>query len=271
MSYILDALKKAESDRKLGSVPNIHTHTIVAAESERSTARWVTRWMWAAFALLMSALLAIVWRQPWHTAPVAHSSATVPLSALPKVPDPGPSQPAAAEVRVPAPALPPTAETKRVEPAWSPPSAPKVPASAPSSTAIPAAVAATRLTPKSAPARPSGDKPAETRSPQPTATAAVEQPEKAVARSPELPRETPVAPEARVPNLRELPQNIQAEIPPLTITGYIYSKNDADRSVLINNKLLREGDLAAPGVVLEKMMPKEAILNYKGYRYRLAY
>ena len=260
MSYILDALKKAESDRKLGSVPNIHTHTIVAAESERSTARWVTRWMWAAFALLMSALLAIVWRQPWHTAPAARSSATVPLSALPKVPDPEPPQPAAAEVRVPAPAR-------------SPPSAPKVPvsASAPSSTAIPAVVAATRPTPKSAPARPSGDKPAENRSPQPAATAAVVRPEKAVARSPELPRETPVAPEARVPNLRELPQNIQAEIPPLTITGYIYSKNDADRSVLINNKLLREGDLAAPGVVLEKMMPKEAILNYKGYRYRLAY
>lgn len=265
MSYILDALKKAESDRKLGSVPNIHTHTIVAAASERSAARWATRWMWVAFALLMSALLAIVWRQPWHTAPAARSSATAPLSAPPKVPDPGLSQPIAAEVRVPASPLPPAAVTKRVEPAWSPPSATKVPApaSAPSSTSIPAAVAATRSTPKWAPARPSGDKPAETRSPQPAATAA--------ARSPELPRETPVAPEARVPNLRELPQNIQAEIPPLTITGYIYSKNDADRSVLINNKLLREGDLAAPGVVLEKMMPKEAILNYKGYRYRLAY
>ncbi|MDB5764669.1 MAG: hypothetical protein JWQ21_3664, partial [Herminiimonas sp.] len=78
-------------------------------------------------------------------------------------------------------------------------------------------------------------------------------------------------PESRVAMLRELPENIQREIPALTISGYIYAGNPADRSVLINNKLLREGDQVAPGLTLEKMMPKEAILNYRGYRYRVSY
>jgi general secretion pathway protein B len=78
-------------------------------------------------------------------------------------------------------------------------------------------------------------------------------------------------PEARVATLRELPENIQREIPALTIGGYIYSNNQSERSVLINKRLLHEGDEVAPGLVLEKMLPKEAVLSYKGHRYRISY
>ena len=57
----------------------------------------------------------------------------------------------------------------------------------------------------------------------------------------------------------------------MTIGGYIYSGNQSERSVLINKRLLHEGEEVAPGLVLEKMLPKEAVLSYKGHRYRISY
>ena len=77
--------------------------------------------------------------------------------------------------------------------------------------------------------------------------------------------------EVSIGSVRDLPQNIQAELPAIVVNGYIYAKTPSDRSVLMNQKLLHEGDQVAPGLVLEKMLPKGAILSYKGYRYRVAF
>ena len=74
-----------------------------------------------------------------------------------------------------------------------------------------------------------------------------------------------------VVTLRELPEHIQRTIPQLSIGGYIYSDNQADRSVLINKRLLRDGDQVAADLILEKMTPTGIIFNYKGYRYRTSY
>jgi general secretion pathway protein B len=74
-----------------------------------------------------------------------------------------------------------------------------------------------------------------------------------------------------VPTLQELPASVQQSLPALTIGGYIYAERPADRSVIINQKLLREGDQVVPGLILEKMTPKEMQLNYRGQRYRAPY
>ena len=295
MSYILDALKKAESDRKLGSVPNIHTQAVVAAESDRGSSRWAARSTWAVGALLASSLLAIVWYQPWQSAPAPLSSGEVSRPSRPKVAEPtmpqrsvpGVTEPVTATVAETMPkTAPETAATPTAAVAAQPqPSLPRVtepvPVSAPPTTVAAAKIvaapqAAKPVLPKSGPAlsAKTSNKAVGSELPQPVSGAAAsleKSPEKMVAKPPEAPQETPAPSETRVPNLRELPQNIQAEVPALAVTGYIYSKNAADRSVLINNKFLREGDQAAPGVVLEKITPKEAVLNYKGYRYRLSY
>jgi general secretion pathway protein B len=71
--------------------------------------------------------------------------------------------------------------------------------------------------------------------------------------------------------LRELPEPIQRSIPPITMGGYMYSKNPADRLLLIDKILRREGEEVAPGLVLEKLLPKAAIFTFKGYRYRVPY
>jgi general secretion pathway protein B len=90
--------------------------------------------------------------------------------------------------------------------------------------------------------------------------------------APPVPPVPPVAAtEARVLALRELPEPIQRQIPALAIGGYIYSKNPADRLLLVDKTLRREGEEVAPGLMLEKLQPAAAIFNYLGYRYRVPY
>lgn len=51
----------------------------------------------------------------------------------------------------------------------------------------------------------------------------------------------------------------------------MYSKNPADRLVLIDKALRREGDEVAPGLILERLQPKGAVFTFRGYRYRVPY
>lgn len=79
----------------------------------------------------------------------------------------------------------------------------------------------------------------------------------------------PAAPAATVLTLATLPANLQRELPVLTIGGSMYSDNPADRMLLIDKRLLHEGDEVAPGLVLDSILPKGAILRYKGVRFQL--
>ena len=85
------------------------------------------------------------------------------------------------------------------------------------------------------------------------------------------PAEPPAPGDETVLNLRDLPEPIQKQIPPLTLGGYMYSKNPADRLLLIDKVLRHEGEEVAPGLILEKLLPKAAQFTFKGYRYRIAY
>lgn len=71
--------------------------------------------------------------------------------------------------------------------------------------------------------------------------------------------------------MRDVPDAIRQQIPPLKVGGYIYSTNKAERSVLINNRLLAEGDEAAPGLILERMQPDGMVMRFRGIRYRMNY
>ncbi|OEZ48765.1 hypothetical protein DUGA6_63010 [Duganella sp. HH105] len=85
------------------------------------------------------------------------------------------------------------------------------------------------------------------------------------------PAKPAAAPEEPVQNLRDLPEPIQRSIPHVTVGGYIYSKNPADRLLLIDKILRHEGEEVAPGLMLEKLQPREAVFSFKGYRYRVPY
>lgn len=81
----------------------------------------------------------------------------------------------------------------------------------------------------------------------------------------------PVAAEETLRTLQQLPEALQREVPRVNVGGYIYSPNPADRLLLVDKVLRREGEELAPGLVLERLMPKHAVMNYRGTRYRVAY
>lgn len=89
--------------------------------------------------------------------------------------------------------------------------------------------------------------------------------------APVVPRPAPVSARPALGTLRDLPPQVQREIPPLVIGGYLYSPNPADRSVLVNNRLRHEGDEIEPGLTLEALRPDGMVLNYRGHRYRSRY
>lgn len=233
MSYILDALKKAQAERQSGTPHALHAPPAFGGY-ERPRSIWRSRWqdtrLWGALAALAIAVVSAVWFiMAQREKPVA-----APKPSEPSIPA------VAQQMDAPRPATPPP-PAPRLEDAAKPPAASE---------------------PKEPP------KPVEK-----TAKKTVEKKRSAPPDASPAPRkETAVAAaEPSVPTLRELPPDIQREIPALNIGGYIYSGNSADRSVLINNRLLREGDEVAPGLRLEAMTPNGMVLNYKGYRYRAAY
>lgn len=65
----------------------------------------------------------------------------------------------------------------------------------------------------------------------------------------------------------ELPPKLQQELPALSVAGFIRDE-DSSSMVIVNDRLLREGDEVAPGVRLEKILNDGLELTYKGYRFK---
>jgi general secretion pathway protein B len=239
MSYILEALKKAQAERQLGSAPTIHAPQVVPAAASATTAgRRPLLIGLGAGALVVAAGALFVWRQ---------APAPAPQAAAPRAP--------------------------LAEPARAPDglavSAPPVPARAPATAraAGPAAEPAVAAAPP-APVRPAAAPRAVPPPPVPAASAPVASP----APAPSAPVATRVsAPEDGLPYLQQLPDAQQRDIPRVTFGGYMYSSNPADRLLLVDKALRHEGEEVAPGLVLEKLLPKAAVMNYRGTRYRVAY
>jgi general secretion pathway protein B len=282
MSYILEALKKAQAERQIGSTPTIHAPTLASvpagqgARSNRTPVIVAMALMAAAIAGLATML---VRQQPAASAPVAaapaegpapaNSSATpvaiasrpggdahsAPAAPAVTVAGAAPAAPAAAITASQAPARP--GEAPPAQRALGQPAANQRAADARVVAAPPAARAA------EAPQLPA-QKQAGTAARAADVTRAVP-----VAAQPQAPVPAPAPAEEQVQSLRELPEPIQRAIPQITLGGYMYSKNPADRLLLIDKVLRREGEEVAPGLILDKLQPKQAIFSFRGYRYRV--
>lgn len=223
MSFILDALKKADAERKLGQLPGIHTHQTVEAARPAAHGGWRGRQWFLALASGVAVVAVAIggWqlqsrRNETPLVPAAPGNAgatSVTAVAQHDVAPPHvPSQAPATDVPVPAAPVPKVRIALRKAPVVS---------------VLPA------------------DKTA-------------------------LAGETrPIPAPANVATLGELPPAIQREIPPLAISGSMYSTNPADRMLLVDKRMLHEGDEVAPGLVLDRVLPKGAILRYKGHLFRV--
>ena len=213
MSYILDALRRADAERQRGQVPGLGAQP-AAATADTDAPRRLPGWLIATAVLVLAAAVA-VWAM-WRSQPVVVPAAPTPAAALPAPARPQPALP----VVVSAP--PQLVQQQAVQPPQ---------AAQPAQPAQPAAVAA---------ALP------------PSATA--------VAASRAEVAATPLA---------ALSADQRRELPPLVLGGSIWSDSAAQRFVIINGQVVREGEPAATGVVVERITPRAAILRWRTLRIEL--
>lgn len=268
MSYILEALKKAQAERQLGSSPTLHAPTLQAPDRSTASGRLKKPLVLviAAMAVVIAALVAMVLRPAAAptVAPAVQDTAMAPAA---------PGQVAAPALQ--ASSAPPSTTVPADNPV---PSATPVMGNAANAGNEPAPLAApvAALPPPVATLTPSARKHAEQQAapasaPAPATGGAATAPSAAAVATTANASAKPAAFEEPVQNLRDLPEPIQRSIPQVAVGGYIYSKNPSDRLLLIDKVLRREGEEVAPGLMLEKLHPKEAVFNFKGYRYRVPY
>lgn len=245
MSYILDALKKAETDRHAGTALKIDAPVARFLAPPPRRVRHAP-WLWIVVSTAAVLVACFLWLGPFSkdqekkeevlavaTAPAERTESTQQTQPAQST---KPTEPAEPITAMPQPS---DIVEKKAKP-------------------LPAAKPVPKRMEKKAAAR----KPAAT-------TPVVQEPakmSKAETSKTEVARE-----EAPLPILSELPEQIQREIPRFALDGYLYSDNEADRSVLINRRLLHEGDEIASGLVLERMTRKGMVLSYRGYRYQAPY
>jgi len=238
MSYILDALKRADAERERGHVPGLHAQSIDSASSA-DRRPGLPRWALAAgggTALIVVAALA------WRMGADAHAPLPMPMTA----PEPAPAPVvAAAPTTEPAPVV-------EAAPVAAPPAPP------------PVAYVAPPPPPVAKPQR-EAKPPAAPRPTPPSAMAPAQVPAAATARPPEP------TPNATVPLMAELPSTLRQQLPQLAVTGSVYSEDATSRFIMLNGEVVKEGGQPAPGLVLERIEPKSAVLRFKGQRFRLPY
>jgi general secretion pathway protein B len=251
MSYILDALRKSDQQRRLGGVPTLPSAPALAAAPERAP---LLLYGLFALTLIVAALTTVTWLRPWSPEPamIAITAAKPPpLSPPPLSPPQLPPRQVAPVVLPPAPAAP-VAEA--------PPRAP-----APAVAIIPAVVAPV------APRKPSASPAADMRTPAPVPVAA--RPARAAIGKADEPAGktlSDAAPQARPVTSSALPASIRKQLPPLSVAVHAYSDTPQDRLVSINGRMLREGDTLAPDLRLEQITPDGMIFTYRGYRFQRA-
>ncbi|WP_374402537.1 general secretion pathway protein GspB [Niveibacterium sp.] len=234
MSYILDALRRAESERTQGRLPTPLDPPIAGVPPyapEPAPARWIWMAGGAGVVLLAGLLGALLMRS---VAPPARSTPPVAAAVTPSVPAPQ-SMP-----RVPAP----------------PPHVAPPPPPTPSQASMQPA-------PHEAPARPPQREAPSVR-PAPVAVAVAPTPA-----SPAAPAST--APEEGVlPGLAELPEDIRRALPPMRFEGTVYSDTASSRMLMINGQLLHEGESFNADIRVERIKPRGAVLSYRGQRFEFS-
>lgn len=259
MSYILDALRRADSERERGAVPSIHSPPVPPLADDPRPQRGGQSLVLVGVIVVL--LLALAGLLAWHLmsgkepvqvtappAPIAEQpseeappvqAATTPPPPMQVAPVPQVTTPAV-QVAPPPAAVPAPVQAAPAQPPSSLPQAQTSMGAAPILSVPPRPVPAPRA------AVPTAPTPAPT--PVPTAEA-----------------------DARIYTPSELPANIQRDLPRLVIGGAMYSETPANRMLIINSQVFHEGDKLTPDLVLQEIRLKSAVLKYKGYRYGVSY
>ena len=215
MSYILDALRKADAERDRGNVPGIHAQPSFGGAMPTRAQPAAKPWLWlAAGALAVLIMVTLAWYLMSPSPNAAVSTPPMPVATAPVVSAPAPVAPA-------------------------PVAAPPLQSALPKPEVAP-------IVRKPRPAPPQ-DSVATLAEPKAAATG------------------------EKVYTVAELPDDIRRQLPNVAVGGSMYSPKPADRILIINGQVLHEGDRISPDLLLLQIRSKGALLNFKGYRYTIAF
>lgn len=230
MSFILDALKKSESERQRQSGPALFEVKLAPPRSR------FPAWAIGLVLLLAANLLVVGWvltRNPAERAAAPPATAEAPAAG------------AAA------------ADTRATAPVATAPAAP--PAPPPAGTAAPPADAAGAI-PSRAP--PLLEEPVLTAEGDGATDDSFTRPTDAEAAA------TPGPSPSNLPTREDLVAR-GASIPELRLDMHVYAARPADRFVFVNMRRLREGEATADGLRVEQITPEGAVLSWQGKRFLL--
>lgn len=260
MSYILDALRKAdaERDRERALPPGLHAQTRpIHDPQDEAPPRPSALRLWGLAMLGVAGLALLAWRL-WSG---PEASVQAPVAAAPAALSPVPAAlPGASHPRVPDAAVPPAV----------------VPVSAPAT--------APDIAPAVPPARPPDLAVADSPRPAPTPVASAQRVTDPV-RSPALPplpapqrtlaqpgsARTGDGPAPSIPRVSQLPEAQRRGLPPLQVSGSVYSPDADRRMVILDGQVVREGHSIQPGLVVERIEARAVILTHQGQRFVLPF
>lgn len=244
MSYILEALRKAERERNLGQVPTLAG----LPDANPPPPRRLWPWMLAAALaanVLVAVLIYLFPRQDAHL-PAVETLPPPPVAALP-----------------PAESLPAESMNPPVDEVTQP---------------VLDEMPAEELPVEPAPVRPIRAQPRRQTPVDAYSGSEVEQPQstqEAPAEEAALPVEEEPVPAQRasggenVPTLRDMPPDFRRSVQAIRIDAHFYSEDPARRFVMINLRKYHEGERLLEGPELERIEQDGLLLSYQGQRFRM--
>lgn len=241
MSYILDALRKSETERRQGKIPDLGQQVQLIHKPRKKT---VPAAVWVAVALIINAIVLAVIFWPGGSSATDESAGKSASESVGERAGVSDSAPEAAAREPVAPVQPqqdgnqassPESDTARAEPAGEAVEEPM-------------------------------DALAESGEAEPRLRPTVIVPNRTEANSvPALPEQEPTG---RVPHLVELPLPFQKSIPDLIFNSHIYSSDPSARRVMINNQYMRTGD-SFSGIRVDRITEEGVVLSKNGRQFRV--
>jgi general secretion pathway protein B len=239
MSFILDALKKSESDRQRQNGPALFEVRVAPPRTR------LPLWAIAIALLLVVNLGVVIWMLLRH-----QEHARTPLASTTAAPATG--LPAAA--------------------AGAQPQSPGASTAAPAGTATPVPVVATSAPASAGTAPPASPGASPAPAAAPPAAEAANAADYAPAEEPApsaLGSHVRRGTESGVPLYQDLTTTAGTRLPQLRLDLHVFAARPQDRFVMINMHKLREGDTLPEGVHVDSITPEGAVLSFNGSKFLL--
>ena len=273
MSYILDALKKSDKERKRGTVPDLSTVQDPFQQKRKKRSLWPYLVL---IALLINAGIFLSWLRSWETGDKATPEGKEPHfvthNLQSKTAPMGSSE---------------NQSTSRAT------KSPETVQSAPSVTTTPQDKSPHTIQSTMPPEKPDDtnqkqqmiptpphviqkditlEKPSQNLPETPAPSLTAPNPPHAGTNTLDQQKSPPQAPSGSrfiLYDLKDLPQSVKDQLPDIAISVFVYSDDPSSRIVKINGKTVREGQELAEGLSVEKIVPEGVIFHYGDYRFRI--